>query len=222
MNPLTVLQDSLYFFRSHLGRILVLCLPLVVLEAFAKQALSQAMASDASPAYELVVSLFFYPLYTGALILFLDARSRGEEPQTRDLLAMAVRLWPTFALLSAMSTLLILFGLSLFAVPGIWVMVKLAFAEYLLVLRKLTPFMAMRESMQMTTGHFMRILTCLLCIYIPLTLLEALSLYLFPEPQGAPMSLVLSSVGSFLQLFTSVVMFRLFMLVSEPQQRAEP
>lgn len=219
MNPLTVLQDSLYFFRSHLGSILMLCLPLVVLEALAKQALSHAMAADASPAYELVVSLFFYPLYTGALILFLDARSRGEEPQTRDLLAMAVRMWPAFALLSAMSTLLILFGLSLFAVPGIWVMVKLAFAEYLLVLRKLTPFMAMRESMQMTNGHFVRILTCLLCIYIPLTLLEALSLYLFPEPQGAPLALALSSIGSFLQLFTSVVMFRLFMLISEPQRQ---
>lgn len=219
MNPLTVIQDSLYFFRSHLGSILVLCLPLVVLEALAKQALSHAMASDASPAYELVVSLFFYPLYTGALILFLDARSRGEEPQTRDLLAMAVRMWPTFAVLSGMSTLLILFGLSLFAIPGIWVMVKLAFAEYLLVLRKLTPFMAMRESMQMTNGHFVRILTCVLCVYIPLTLLEALSLYLFPEPQSGALSLTLNSIASFLQLFTSVVMFRLFMLISEPQQR---
>jgi hypothetical protein len=220
MNPLTVIQDSLYFFRSHLGSILVLCLPLVVLEALAKQALSHVMASDASPAYELIVSLFFYPLYTGALILFLDARSRGEEPQTGDLLAMAVRMWPTFAVLSGMSTLLILFGLSLFAIPGIWVMVKLAFAEYLLVLRKLTPFMAMRESMHMTNGHFVRILTCVLCVYIPLTLLEAFSLYLFPEPQSGALSLTLNSIASFLQLFTSVVMFRLFMLISEPQHRS--
>ncbi|MDF2644115.1 MAG: rane protein [Pseudomonas sp.] len=220
MNPLTVIQDSLYFFRRHLVSILVLCLPLVVLEALAKQALASAMSSDASPAYELIVGLFFYPLYTGALILFMDARSRGEEPHTRDLLAMAVRLWPTFAVLSGMSTLLIMFGLSLFVIPGIWVMIKLAFCEYLLVLRKLTPFMAMRESMLMTTGHFVRILTCILCIYIPLSLLEGLSLYLFPEPQSAPLALALSSIGSFLQLFTSVVMFRLFMLISEPRQQA--
>lgn len=220
MNPLTIIQDSLYFFRRHLVSILVLCLPLVVLEALAKQALASAMSSDASPAYELIVGLFFYPLYTGALILFMDTRSRGEEPHTRDLLAMAVRLWPTFAVLSGMSTLLIMFGLSLFVIPGIWVMIKLAFCEYLLVLRKLTPFMAMRESMLMTTGHFVRILTCILCIYIPLSLLEGLSLYLFPEPQSAPLALALSSIGSFLQLFTSVVMFRLFMLISEPRQQA--
>ncbi|MBC3957192.1 YciC family protein [Pseudomonas triticifolii] len=220
MNPLTVIQDSLYFFRSNLGRILVLCLPLVVLEALAKQALGSAMSADASPAYNLVVGLFFYPLYTAALILFLDARSRGEEPQTRDLLAMAVRLWPTFAVLSAMSTLLIMFGLSLFIVPGIWVMIKLAFCEYLLVLRRLTPFMAMRESMLMTTGHFTRILMCVLCVYIPLSLLEGVSLYLLPEPQSAPITLVIDSISSFLQLFTSIVMFRLFMLISEPAQNA--
>ena len=220
MNPLSVIQDSLYFFRRNLGGILMLCLPLVVLEALAKQALNNAMAANASPAYELLVGLFFYPLYTGALILFLDARTRGEEPRPRDLLAMTLRLWPTFAVLSGMSTLLIMFGLSLFLLPGIWVMIKLAFCEYLLVLRGLTPFMAMRESMLMTTGHFVRILVCALCIYIPLSLLEGVSLYLLPEPQSAPISLVLDSIGSFLQLFTCVVMFRLFMLISEPPRQA--
>ena len=33
MNPLSVLRDSLYFFRRHLPNILQLCLPLVVVEA---------------------------------------------------------------------------------------------------------------------------------------------------------------------------------------------
>jgi hypothetical protein len=119
MNPLTVLQDSLYFFRRNLASIALLCLPLVVLEAVSKQALSNALGTEASPAYELLVGLLFYPLYTGALILFLDARSRSEQPRKRDLLAMALRLWPTFAVLSALSTLLIMFGLSMFIIPGI-------------------------------------------------------------------------------------------------------
>ncbi len=220
MNPLNIIQDSLYFFRRNLGSIALLCLPVVILEVLAKQALGSAMSADTSPAYALVIGLFFYPVYTAALILFLDARSRGEDVHTRDVLAMAVRLWPTFAVLSAMSTLLIMFGLSLFVVPGIWVMIKLAFSEYLLVLRKLTPFMAMRESMQMTTGHFTRILVCVLSVYISLWLLEGASLYLFPEPQSAAVSVITDSIGSFLQLFTTIVTFRLFMLISEPAHRA--
>ena len=217
MNPLTILTDSLYFFRRHLTSILVLCLPLVIVEALAKQALSTSLTANTSSAYELLIGLLFYPLYTGALILFLDARSRGgDQPGSKDLLAMALRMWPTFAVLSALSTLLIMFGLSLFIAPGIWVMVKLVFSEYLLVLRGMTPLMAMRASFEMSKGHFVRILTCVLCIYIPLSLLEGIAYFLLPENAAA--TLLISIVSSFLQLFTSVVMFRLFMLINEPAQ----
>ena len=214
MNPLTILGDSLYFFRRNLASILTLCLPLVMLEALAKQVLSNALPGNGSTAYELVVGLLFYPLYTGALILFLDARSRSEYPAAGNLLAMALRMWPTFAVMAALSTLLIMFGLSLFIVPGIWVMVKLVFSEYLLVLRGMTPLMAMRGSFAMTNGHFARILACVLCIYIPLSLLEGVAIYLL-EPQNAGVNFVIDTLSSFLQLFTSVVMFRLFMLINE-------
>lgn len=44
--------------------------------------------------YSVVVGLLVYPLYTGALILFLDARTRGESPRTKDVWAMALALWP--------------------------------------------------------------------------------------------------------------------------------
>ncbi|MEA9975994.1 YciC family protein [Pseudomonas sp. 10B1] len=220
MNPLTVLQDSLYFFRRNLSSIVMLCLPLVVLEALSKQALSNALEAHASQVYELLIGLLFYPLYTGALILFLDARSRSEQPRKRDLMAMTLRLWPTFAVLSALSTLLIMFGLSMFLVPGIWVMVKLAFSEYLLVLRGMTPLAAMRESIKMTQGHFLRILACVLCVYIPLSVLEGVSLFILPAPLSAPVSLLIDSASSFLQLFTSVVIFRLFMLINQPPEKS--
>ena len=222
MNPLTILTDSLYFFRRNLTSILVLCLPLVIVEALAKQALSGSLTTNASSGYELLIGLLFYPLYTCALILFLDARTRGgDQPGTLDLLAMALRMWPTFAVLSALSTLLILFGLSLFILPGIWVMVRLVFSEYLLVLRGLTPLMAMRASFEMSQGHFVRILTCVLCIYIPLSLLEGSAYLLLPEKPNEAAVLLINVVSSFLQLFTSVVMFRLFMLLNEPPEQPE-
>jgi hypothetical protein len=220
MNPLTIIKDSLYFFRRNLASILVLCLPLVVLESLSKQALGSAVNADSSGTYQLLLGLLFYPLYTGALILFIDAKSRGEEPAKGNLLAMALRMWPTFAVLTALSTLLIMAGLSLFILPGIWVMIKLVFAEYLLVLRGMSPLAAMRESFAMTKGHITRIFGCVLFVYIPLSLLEALSFYVLPEQQSPLLSLTVDSISSFLQLFISVVMFRLFMLINEPGQRA--
>lgn len=221
MNPLTVLRDSLYFFRRHLSSIVGLCLPLVVIEALCTQLLYTQLGEDASQGYGLLIGLLFYPLYTGALILFLDSRSQGYEPQKRNLLAAALRLWPSFALLVMLSSLLIMFGIALFILPGIWVMVHLAFAEFLLVLRDKAPVDAMRASWQMTTGRFWLILTCMLCVLAPLWLLDGLILALLPDPRNGLLELAFSSLSSFLQLFSTVVIYRLFMLISEPElQRA--
>ncbi len=211
MNPLSVLRDSLYFFRRNLLAIAQLCLPLVVLEALATQMMQQATGPDASPMYDIAVGLLFYPLYTGALILFLDARSRGLQPLKRNLLAATLRMWPFFALLAASSTLLIMLGISLFVLPGLYVMVKLVFAEYLLVLRGLTPMAAMRDSFQLTQGHFLRILCCVLGALVPLWAIDIASGAVWPEPSHWQ-SLLLDSANGFLQLFTSVVLYRLYML----------
>ena len=108
--------------------------------------------------------LVVYPLYTAALILYLDARSRGEAPRTRDLIAAALLQWPRFALLTALNTLLILIGISLYFLPGLWLMVVLAFGEYLLVLRGMAPLAAMKESARLSRGNFWRILLCILAV----------------------------------------------------------
>ena len=215
MNPMTVLRDALYFTQRNLGQIVMLCLPLIVLETIITQMVSSASGPDASPGYDLLVGLLVYPLYTGALILFLDARSRGESPRNRELLALALTLWPRFALLSAISTLAIVLGLSLFFVPGIFLTVMLAFSEYRLVLRGEAPLAAMKSSFSMSKGHFLRIFICLLAVLGPLMILKELSLSLLNKDENPLLGVGLESVSSFLQLFVSVVLFRLFMLISD-------
>jgi hypothetical protein len=182
MNPLTIIQDSLYFFRRNFASILTLCLPLVILEALTKQLLGSA-APDSSASWQLLIGLLFYPLYTGALILFLDAKSRGEALQAqpaRGHLAHVADLRRA----DRAEHLLIMAGLSLFIVPGVWVMIKLVFSEYLLVLRGLGPLDAMRESFKMTPRARVRILVCVLFVYIPLSVLEGLSFYVLPDQQS--------------------------------------
>ncbi|MEN5239974.1 MULTISPECIES: YciC family protein [Pseudomonas] len=212
MNPLSVLRDSLYFFRRHLVSILQLCLPLVVLEVLCTQLLYNQLGDKASPAYGMLVSLLFYPLYSAALILYLDTRSNGNPIAKRNLFARAVQLWPALALLILISSLLIMAGLMLFIFPGVWIMVNLVFAEYLLVLRGLPVVESMRTSARMTTGHFMRIMVCMLSVLAPLWLIDGLLLTVFPEPQPG-VQLALDSLSGFLQLFSTVVLYRLFMLL---------
>ena len=215
MNPLSVLRDSLYFFRRHLISIAGLCLPLVIIEALCSQLLYDQLGDDASPAYGLLVGLLFYPLYSAALILYLDARTDGHEPLKRNLLARAVQLWPSFALLVLLSSLLIMAGISLFILPGIWVMTNLVFAEYLLVLQGRPPIEAMRGSFQMVKGNFWRILVCMLGVMAPLWLFNGITLELLPEQANPVLELLVNVVNSFLQLFSTVVLFRLYMLISD-------
>ncbi|WP_347902173.1 YciC family protein [Pseudomonas purpurea] len=215
MNPLDVLRDSFYFFQRNLSRIVTLCLPLVVLEALLQQLLGHAVEPDAFPGYSLIVELLVYPLYTGALILFLDARSRGESPATLDLLAMSVTLWPRLAVLVAINSMLLRVGLSLYFLPGVWLMVMLAFTEYLLVLRSLEPLDAIKQSFQLTKGHFLRILVCMLCVMVPLWVFKGTSVTVYAELQNPVLSLLMDSAYRFLQLFLSVVLYRLYMLICE-------
>ena len=215
MNPLTVLRDSLYFIQRNLGQVITLCLPLVILEAVLQYVVDDAVGPNASQGYALIVGLLVYPLYTGALIVFLDARSRGESPSNRDVLARAFGLWPKFALLAAISTLLIVLGLSMFFIPGIYLTVVLSFSEYNLVLRGQPPLTAIKSSLIMSRGYFWRIFVCILAVMGPLLLLKQLSFSLVPEDTNAVMTVALESFNSFLQLFLSVVLFRLFMLISE-------
>lgn len=220
MNPLSILRDAWYFFSRHLGTIALLCLPLIILETLTQQLLAEHYGKQLQGAGDLLSGLLFYPLYSAALILYLDARSRGLAPGVQVLWNMALRLWPTLALLTALSSLLIMLGVSLFVLPGVWLMVKLAFAEYLLVLRGLRPLDALRESLRLTTGQFWPILLLQLFILIPVWSLEAWLLGKLGESTGVP-QVLLGCVTGLGQLFAGVVMFRCFMVCSETAKSAE-
>lgn len=214
MNMTSALRDSWYFFSHNLLAIARLCLPLIVLEGLLLQQVTSLVDAESATLWRLLAGLLFYPLYSAALILYLDARSQGQQPRALDLLAASLRLWPSFALLAGINTLAILLGASLFVLPGVWLMVKLAFAEYLLVLRGLSPMKALHESFQMSSGYFWPMLGCILIVMLPLWLLDGWSHSSETFSDNALASLLLDCASRFLQLFSSVVLFRLFMLRS--------
>ncbi len=225
MNVLAILRDAWFFYSRHFLTIVRLCLPLILLESLTRLGIDHWLANDAPPALDLLVGLIFYPLYVGALILFLDARSRGHDPALGAVYARALPLWPALAVLSGLGTLLILLGASLFVLPGIWVMVKIAFAEYLLVLRGLTPLAALKQSFQLTRGHFLLVLGCVMTVLLPVWMLEVwIAAQLFAdEPPPLLPAMLLDGVVGLLQLLPTIMLFRCFMLCSEPPARqSEP
>lgn len=218
MNVLSILRDAWFFYSRNLLSIARLCLPLILLESIARLTIDHLFGKGAMPAQELLVGLVFYPLYIAALILFLDARSRGHAPPLREVMRRALPLWPSMAVLAGLGTLLIMLGASLFVLPGLWVMVKIAFAEYLLVMRGFSPLTALKESFLQTRGHFPLILGCILVVLVPLWLLDAWVAAQFWAGETTPgaLAVVVDSLVGLVQLLATVVLFRCFMLCSEP------
>lgn len=214
MNVFSILREAWFFYSNNLRTIIALCLPLIVLESCARLLIEQALGKDALPAQELLTGIVFYPLYVGSLILFLDARTRGHHPSVRQVWARMLPLWPALAVLAALGTLLIVLGASLFVLPALWVMVKIAFAEYLLVLRGLTPLQALKQSFEQTRGYFFPILGCMMAVLLPVWLLEVgLASQLWgEETPPAGLSILVDGIVGLIQLLATVVVFRCYML----------
>ncbi|SDH68830.1 YciC family protein [Pseudomonas panipatensis] len=211
MNPIAILRDTWYFFSRHLGTLLPLCLPWIFLETLTQQQLSIAANTQQFAPWGMAAGLIFYPIYTASLLLYLDDFSDGREPRRiGELWRASLRLWPAFALLSALTSLLIFIGFSLMFLPGLYVMIKLAFAEVLLVRRGMGPIDAMRESFRLTGGHFFLLLTTLLAILAPTWLLETWIEQLRVDSPGY--SMALSLLSGVLQLLLTVAAYRIFML----------
>ncbi|MCY1208877.1 hypothetical protein D9M68_167290 [compost metagenome] len=215
MNPFELLRASWYFFSRNAGEIALLCLPAILIEAIAQQGLIAWLGADKSQGASIVVSMLFYPLYVGALIIFVDSRSHRIRLKPRQVLEMALFRWPSFAVLAAISTLLIMVGVWMLVIPGVYVMIKLAFAEYLLVLEGKSPLDAIKESFALTQGHFWTILACVLLVMGPIWLVDWFAyreLGTTPDPVG---TVILESFNSFFQLFVSIALYRMFTLVTE-------
>jgi hypothetical protein len=213
MNPLNVLRDAWYFSSRHLLYVALLCLPLIGLECALQRILQESMDFQVPPVYSVLLALIIYPLYSAALILFMDARTRGETPKVSALWLAGALIWPRFSLLAAISTLLIMLGMSLFILPALWVMTRLAFAEYLLVLEGRSPLQAMRDSYELTRGHFWKILFCLTVVMVPVWGLDFWLADAPDEPRMDAISDILSgSLVGFAQLFSSVALYRLYTL----------
>ena len=209
MNPLDALRDAWFFFRHNFNRLLLLCLPWQLLEIVVRHGVQQNVAAEQVAFYDLLVGLVFYPLYSAVLMLFIHARSNDEQPRAMALVAASLDLWPRFVLLAGISTLAIMLGASLFILPGLWLMVRLVFADYLLVLRGLAPLQAIQQSLQLTRGHFWPILACVLMVMAPIWIIS----FWAGDLTGDAASRVLLELAlGICQLYTTVVVFRLFML----------
>jgi hypothetical protein len=210
-----IIIDSLHFFLINLRQIAAFSLPFLLFGSAVNNLVFNApdFASQGATRFlPIILSLALKPIYTAALILLMAAQARQERPATRDLLSAAMGHYAPLLMLSVITLALIWTGFMALIIPGIWVLVRLSFAEFYLVLDRIDPKTAIIKSFHMTRGHFAIILASLALFALPIFLFSLLLANLLGDTQVAPLPVMLAETTiSFAALFLDVVLFRIFM-----------
>jgi len=219
-----VLNDSIQFFTRHIIQIASLCLPFFLLSVIFQYVLVQAYPDSATAGLAAkLFSMFVYPIYTAALIQFMARRARQEHPGNVELIISALPRWSALLMLNVVLAMMLLLGFSLFILPGIWIMVRMSFAEIYLVLFGMNPRDALEKSFKDTSDNFLLILAVLALTFVPFFLLVMFFVQLTVTTQ--PNALVLLSIMLglfFMEIFVHIVVFRTFMEVAagdKPERR---
>jgi len=204
-----ILFDSYFFYLRNFRQIASLCLPFLILDAFLELLFT---SSQNFQSLYWVSHVTLYPIYTAALILFMAKSANKDRPRNMDIIAASLKLWWPFYILTVAHLALGVAGLFLFIIPGVWVIVRLSFAEFYLILNGLTPWEAIRQSVESTKQYFWYLLS-----FFGFTVFsDGISDYLIEQAiqtvtNFSFLFIAASAAVSLLMLFFDVVLFRIFM-----------
>jgi len=184
-------------------------MPFLLLDAFLELLFSR---SQNFQSLYWVSYVAIYPIYTAALILFMAKSASKDHCHNIDLIAASLKLWWPFYLLTVIHLTLGVIGFFLFIIPGFLVLVRLSFAEFYLILNGLTPWEAIRQSIESTRRYFWY----LLAFFAIAAFCEGISDYLIgraiqPVDNYSLLFIAVNGTVSLLMLFFDVVLFRIFM-----------
>lgn len=219
-----ILADAFAFFVQHITQIAALCLPFIfVTTVFDFMLGVMYRSSPLGIAAPLLINLMVYPIYTAALIQLMSRRARQEHPKNAELVVAAMQQWAPLFALKIIMVLLIGLGISLFILPGIWMGVRLVFAEFYLVLFGMSPRDAIVKSFGDTRHHFVLILILLMATYVPILALGLATDQMMQALTANYFFRIVASAGwSLIGLLVHVVLFRAYMqILSEKNERAE-
>ena len=166
-----IITDAAQFFLNNLTQIAALCLPWLLAAALVEYIIVAAGqgSDDVRPLFLVAwtFNLLIYPIYTGALILLMAKRAQREQPVNRELTLSALRTWQPLFMVHVMASGMTALGLMLLVLPGIYIAVRLSFAEFFLVLEGAKPIEALQKSFLATRPYFVPLLILLALFMIP-------------------------------------------------------
>ena len=207
-----VFNDAFGFISANFRQMATLCLPILFFTTVAGYSLAKVHQSTLNAFFvPFLFNLLVYPIYTAALIHLMVSRAKHSRPNNSALILAAGRQWAPLFILKLVMVLMIIAG-SMLIIPGLWLWVRLSFAEFYLVIFGYNPKDALRKSLVATKPFSMLIFVILLMTYIPIVILDLLAdRLIWALGQSLWLSMISNTVFSFVALFIVVILFRVFM-----------
>lgn len=230
MNAFDYIKHSFFFFRQNIKTIAAIQLPfLILLNGFM---IWMEMNTDSSEsmeeirsqmAYSALISLTLLPVYWGATILFVQSKLEDRPLSAFQALYASLSFWRTLLLVFLLSGMAIFGGLLLFIIPGIYIGIRLAFADYICVIEKRGIMDSLKQSWADTSDYFWTLFQGLVVLYPAIQILEwsFVSYFAKMEERSLIMELPIFVAIDLLSVITVIFGFRIYTLMRS-EIRPEP
>ena len=167
---------------------------------------------------DLIASVLVDPLVTGAAIFFVASRDQNRNLGIYDSYLKSIGVY--FPLLTGyfVAVVIVLFGLSLYLIPGYYLLYKLMFVEFRVALKQEPPLIAIKASFNQTRDQWSLLLPPFALLLGIMFLSQVLiTLLLTDNRNDLPVRILAGALEAPFMALAVVIGFRLFSLSSQSQ-----
>lgn len=220
---LEYLRQSLFFFRNHANRLALIQVPFLALVSIVQYQLLQGVGDDRAQMQQgvflgSVLDLALMPVYWGATLVYLRSVLEGQPLKVSQALMLGLSCWGRLLMTYILVALALTTGLLMLIVPGIYIGLRLAFAEFHCVMEGKGPLESISASWHSTREFFWPLFQGMALI---IGLLLAIELALGSLLQGhKDLMMLLSLLIQFLGVVPTIFAYRLYCVMKDDAKPA--
>ncbi|GLS82090.1 hypothetical protein [Paraferrimonas haliotis] len=233
MSVSVILTEALNFFRSQGKALFLVCFPLLLVQNGLQMWVnSQLPTAEETQGLEvqleathyiavLLLLLVLFHMYA-CVTLFLHTRSQGQQLNASQIWLGGLHYVPSMMLAGVISAVAVMMammpaiisGFFPLAILALWVGVRLAYVNFMVVVEGATPLASVTECFKFSGAIFWQTLM-VLGLLIPISLVTAVADTAVAQ---GPMVLriVVNALFAYVGLFITVALFRLYMVNRQP------
>lgn len=188
MTTFDYLRQSAYFFKQNFFQIAAIQAPFLII----LNGLALWLDINATPDTDIrqqaallsILSLTFLPIYWGGTILYMQSRLDDTPITAKQAIYGSLFCWRALLFTFILTSIAVFTGLLLIIIPGIYIGVRLAFADYICVVEKKGAMESLKSSWERTDDYFWVLLQGLLILFPALQLIEMPIAHMFADMEN--------------------------------------